>query len=268
MLSESQIAAFERDGYALLGRILDEELRAELLEVEARHRPSYPIGNGAEVTLLLAEQLCHQSAAVRRFCLEGAHLDAVQQLIGPDVAFTHTQFIAKLPSGADRTNDHDHDEHDGHGLTSSFIPLHQDDGYGQLDPPLDVTVWTALTDTDEVNGCLVIVPGSHTRGVLDHRASAGNPFLREVDGDGAVPVHLAAGEAVVFSGMTLHGSGPNRSDAVRVGMHARYCHPGVRMVLHDNKPVLDDGHSWMVRGEAPADAWAAANAAFRPARPH
>jgi hypothetical protein len=200
---------------------------------------------------------------VRRFCLEGAHLDAVEQLIGPDVAFTHTQFIAKLPSGADRTNDPD-----DHDLTSSFIPLHQDDGYGQLDPPLDVTVWTALTDTDEVNGCLVIVPGSHTRGVLDHRASAGNPFLREVDGDGAVPVHLAAGEAVIFSGMTLHGSGPNRSDAVRLGMHARYCHPGVRMVLHDNKPVLDDGHSWMVRGEAPADAWAAANAAFRPARPH
>jgi hypothetical protein len=261
MLSGAQLAGFERDGYAVLGRILDEDLRAELLEVEARHRPSYPIGRkGEELTLLLAEQLCHRSAAVRRFCLEGSHLDAVAQLVGPDVAFTHTQFIAKLPSG-DRQGAGDDNAHD---LTSSFIPLHQDDGYGQLDPPLDVTVWTALTDTNEINGCLVIVPGSHTRGVLDHRASAGNPFLREVDGDGAVPVHLAAGEAVIFSGMTLHGSGPNRSDAVRVGMHARYCHPGVRMVLHGNQPVLDDAHSWMVRGEAQEDAWAAANAAFRP----
>ena len=56
-----------------------------------------------------------------------------------------------------------------------------------------------------------------------------------------------------FSGLTLHGSGPNRSGGPRVGMHARYCHPSVRMVTHRDKPVLADRHSWMVLGEAPSE---------------
>jgi ectoine hydroxylase-related dioxygenase (phytanoyl-CoA dioxygenase family) len=56
--------------------------------------------------------------------------------------------------------------------------------------------------------------------------------------------------AVLFGGLTLHGSGPNRSGTPRVGMHARYCHPEVRMVTQRNKPVLVDRHSWMVLGEA------------------
>ena len=29
------------------------------------------------------------------------------------------------------------------------------------------------------------------------------------------------------------------------------------MMIHGGKPVLDDGHSWMVRGEASLDTWQA-----------
>lgn len=247
-LDDEALAAYERDGFVVLGAILDEDEVAELLDVERRFRPSRPFApTGQESKLLVRDQLAHHSDAVRRFVTSGPHVEALTQVLGPDVAFTHTQFIAKLPDG---------DEVD------SFIPLHQDDGYGTLDPPLDATVWTALTDTDETNGCLVVIPGSHRQGLLDHRAAEHNPALRGVVADGAVALPLPAGHAVLFSGLTLHGSGPNRSGAVRVGMHARYCHPGVRMVTHGGKPVLDDAHSWMVAGEAPTDGWASANAIF------
>lgn len=247
-IDHDQLEAYRRDGFVALGPILTAGEVAELLEVERRFRPSRPFATaGGDSTLLVRDQLAHHSVAVRRFVTTGAHLEVVSQLLGPDVAFTHTQFIAKLPGG---------DEID------SFIPLHQDDGYGTLDPPLDVTVWTALTDTHEGNGCLVVIPGSHREGVLDHGAAAHNPALRAVEAEGAVSLPLPAGHAVAFSGLTLHGSGPNRSDAARVGMHARYCHPGVRMVTHGGRPVLEDAHSWMVAGEAPLDGWASANEAF------
>jgi len=82
----------------------------------------------------------------------GARISLLAQVLGPDVAFTHTQFITKMPEPGARADGADAD---------NFIPLHQDDGYGQLEPPKDVTVWTALTDTNERNGCLVVVPGSH-----------------------------------------------------------------------------------------------------------
>jgi hypothetical protein len=250
-LDGEQLEAYQRDGYVELGRIVDADQLAALLAAEQRHRTTSPFAlDGRDAGLLVTEQLCARSAAVRSFCTTGSHLGAVAQVLGPDVAFTHTQFITKLPEGGPPGRAGD----DADRSTASWIPLHQDDGYGQLDPPLDVTVWTALTDTDAGNGCLVIVPGSHHGGLVGHASSEANVALLEAPTSAdAIAVPLAAGEAVLFSGLTLHGSGPNRSDRPRVGMHARYCHPSVRMVNHRNKPVLADRHSWMVLGEATDD---------------
>ena len=252
-LGDDELDAYRTDGFVVLGRILDEPQRLALLDAEARHRsPDVFALDGRTQGLLVTEQLCAQSAALREFCTAGAHLGAVAQVLGPDVAFTHTQFITKLPE-VDEPGVEEPSRPDDR-RTASWIPLHQDDGYGQLEPPLDVTVWTALTDTDETNGCLVVVPGSHRDGVLGHRSSEANAVLLEAPAATTpVAVPLRAGEAVLFSGLTLHGSGPNRSSQPRVGMHARYCHPTVRMVTHRNKPVLADRHSWMVLGEAPAE---------------
>lgn len=247
-LTDDQLASYEREGFVRLGRVADPDEVAALLEAEARFRPTTGYGaDGTSTGLLVRDQLCHHSTAVRRFCTAGAHVALLPQLLGPDVAFTHTQFITKLPTSEPE---------------ATFIPLHQDDGYGTLDPAEDVTVWTALTDTDESNGCLVVIPGSHRHGVIPHAVSRLNPALREAPGDGAVPVPLAAGEAVAFTGLTLHGSGPNCGDRPRVGMHARYCLPWAIMLTERNRPVLRDANSWMVAGEAPLDAWASANDKF------
>jgi len=243
LLDGDDLERYRTDGYVALGPILDDDQCAALVEVEQRYRPDAG-SEASDPGLLVREQLCAHSAALRHFCIAGAHVPLLAQVLGPDVAFTHTQFITKLP---------DRGAVDDDPSLPTWIPMHQDDGYGQLAPPLDVTVWTALTDTDEENGCLVIVPGSHRGGLVDHAPAATNPFLREAEaeaGDAAVPLPLRAGEAVLFTGLTLHGSGPNRSRTPRVGMHARYCHPSVRMVTHRDKPVLADRHSWMVLGEA------------------
>jgi hypothetical protein len=78
-----------------------------------------------------------------------------------------------------------------------------------------------------------------------------NPALREAAaGEGALPLPLRAGEAVAFSGMTLHRSGPNHSNAVRPGLFVRYCDPRVKMMSEGGRPVLDDPHAWMVAGAA------------------
>ena len=142
---------------------------------------------------------------MRRFCCEGRHLDAVERLLGPNVALTHNQFIVKLPGTAGG---------------ESNIPLHQDNGYGRLEPPDDVTVFAALTDMTTENGCLHIAPRSHLGGLVEHQVSARNPALREAGTVDTVPLELAAGEAVAFSGYMLHGSGANRTDAERVALFA------------------------------------------------
>ena len=159
-----------------------------------------------------------------------------QRGIGPAVCLTHVQFITKLPESED---------------THSGIPWHQDSGYGRLDPPDDLTVFVALTDMDERNGCLQIVPGSHRPGLQEHAPADVNPVLQatRLRGD-PLSVPLRAGEALAFSGLLVHGSGPNRGHEPRAAYYVRYCAPWVRMLSEGGRPVLDDPHSWMVAGEA------------------
>jgi ectoine hydroxylase-related dioxygenase (phytanoyl-CoA dioxygenase family) len=235
-LSPEQIAQYREDGFLALGKILADDEIAALCAEEERFRLPVAYGGRANQTLFVNVQLCHRSAPIRRFCTAGRHIDAVVQLLGPNVCLTHQQFVTKLPDRNEQRSD---------------IPFHQDNGYGQLDPPLDVTVWVALVDTDERNGCLWIVPGSHRAGLLDHGKAELNPLLRETHVEArAIALPMRAGEAVAFDGFTLHRSGPNHGAVARPGLFVRYCDPHVRMRSEGNRPVLEDPHSWMVAGEA------------------
>lgn len=235
-LSPADVAQYREQGYLALGRVLDDAELAALRAEEERFRLRFAYGGPQNQTLFVNVQLCAKSAPIRRFCTNGSHLPAVVRLLGPNVCFTHQQFVTKLPDTGEQRSD---------------IPLHQDDGYGRLEPPLDLTLWVALVDTDERNGCLWIVPRSHHAGLLPHDAAGVNPVLREApSSEPALALPLRAGEAVAFGGLTLHGSGPNRSSAPRPSLFVRYCDPHVKMVGEGGRSVLDDPHSWMVAGEA------------------
>jgi ectoine hydroxylase-related dioxygenase (phytanoyl-CoA dioxygenase family) len=235
-LDPPAIARWREQGFVELGAILDERECETLRAEERRFRLPVAYGSRRNQTLFVNVQLCHRSEPIRRFCTQGRHLAAVRQLLGPDVCLTHQQFITKMPDRDEQRSD---------------VPLHQDDGYGRLDPMTDVTVWVALVDTDERNGGLYLLPGSHRLGLLEHGSAGVNPLLREAQSEiRPTLLPLRAGEAVAFSGLTLHGSGPNRAHEPRPGLFVRYCEPRTRMVSEGNRPVLEDPHSWMVAGEA------------------
>lgn len=235
-LRPEQVAAYREQGFLSLGRVLDPEGVAELAAEERRFRLPIAYGGPRNQTLFVNVQLCHRSEPVRRFCTQGPQLAAVAQLLGPNVCLTHQQFVTKLPDG-----DAQHSE----------IAVHQDNGYGRLEPATDLTVFVALVDMDARNGGLSVVPGSHRLGLLEHAQAGVNPVLREAHAEAPlVPMPLAAGEALAFSGLTLHGSGPNRGSDARPALFVRYCEPHAIMLSEGNRPVLEDAHSWMVRGEA------------------
>ena len=234
-LSDEDVSTFHKQGWCPLGCIADPQVVAELVQEEKRFRLDRGYGSERNDTLRVNIQLCHRSASTRRFCTSGSHIDALEKLIGPNVCLTHQQFVTKLPDA---------------GVQRSDIPMHQDAGYGHLEPSTDVTIWMALVDTDERNGALRVVPCSHQRGFIEHERSAVNPVLREARTEEGVVVPLAAGEAIAFSGLLVHGSGPNRSDHERPAMYARYCEPHTRMMSEGGRSVLEDPHSWMVAGEA------------------
>src|SRR5581483_3348964 len=76
-------------------------------------------------------------------------LDVVEALIGPDIKLFGEQLFMKPPGGVEK-------------------PYHQDSPYFHIEPMALVSAWIALDDVTEENGCLKVIPGSHTLGPLPH----------------------------------------------------------------------------------------------------
>jgi len=217
-------AKFERDGYVLVPGLVDAASVASLRNEALR----FDAGTGLGVTT----QLVHRSALVREFVTRGPQIRYAIELLGPDVCFTHQQFVIKHSAERQRTD----------------VPWHQDNGYGRLEPPTDLTVWIALDDCTTDNGCLWVLPGSQQLGLVHHGARGALRAAAVEETGVALP--MRAGDAALFRSLLLHRSLPNVTARDRVALYLRYCDPHVMMITEGNKPVLEDQYSWMVAGEA------------------
>ena len=167
------------------------------------------IARADEITF--TTHLVLQSPVARAFTASTLFADVCADLIGPDVRLYWDQAVYKKPG------------------TESPFPWHQDNGYAFVEPQQYLTCWVALTDATEENGCPWVVPGLHRRGTLAHEYSdIGFVCLR--DPADAVPVPARAGSIVVFSSLTPHSTGPNRTHAVRKAYIVQFAPSGAEVI--------------------------------------
>jgi ectoine hydroxylase-related dioxygenase (phytanoyl-CoA dioxygenase family) len=233
-LTDAQRADFARDGYVVLGRILDDAQLQRIRDDEARLRSTIPYQDPA--TTHFWGQALGACPGARDLALDGPHLSAVSDIIGDDVALWWNQFVTKLP--------------DGDQVRGEFT-WHQDNGYKDVAPGTNVTVWCALDDVDTHNGCVWFQPGSHKAGLLPHhRPKAESWHLQvPVEGDG-VAAPMRAGEAVMFSAYTLHRSKANLSQAPRRAFFLEYAHADAVLPGEGGVRVRTTPEAWVVRGKA------------------
>ena len=146
-----------------------------------------------------------------------AILDIVESVIGPEI-LAHPQFNcqAKMPNEA-----------------RSQIPWHQDLGF--LHPKAEATFmvnfWIPLVDASVENGCLEVIPGSHSAGLMPHGEVAGYPnegIRRGWVPDGKpVACPVRKGGVVVFQHKTAHRSFPNRTGRIRWSLDIRFSDPSM-----------------------------------------
>lgn len=138
-------------------------------------------------------------------------LDAVEDLIGPDLLCWNSIFWIKEPHSA------------------SYVGWHQDFEYWGLDDDRLVSVWVALSPAGEGAGCMSVIPGSH-RHAIDHRETYAPDNLlsrgQELEIDpaerGPVAMPLDPGQASFHNVRTAHGSDPNASPDRRIGLSMHY----------------------------------------------
>lgn len=100
---------------------------------------------------------------------------------------------------------------------STPTPPHQDGYYAKLSPIEGMTMWLALEDVDEENGCVRYINGSHKRGVRPHGKTGTLGFSQGItdysDEDRAAEVCMIAkpGDLMVHDSLTIHRADGNRS---------------------------------------------------------
>ena len=107
--------------------------------------------------------------------------------------------------------------------SNGIIALHQDYTYtGFLDPPAMVSVGLALTDASIQHGCLCVIDGSHTWGLIGKFATSARELrsgpdnglspsqLRHID-RASVALEVRAGDVTIHHCLTFHGSYRNAS---------------------------------------------------------
>ncbi len=157
----------------------------------------------------------HLSAAVFDLLRNPRLLDAVETIIGPEIYSNPIQHVRiKPPEQLLGTGQRE-------GLTTK-TGWHQDQGVAL--PEADVsdilTVWVAVTDATEENGCLWVVPGSHRGDLITHCRNKEIPD--SLVGSNPVPVPMRRGSALLMHRRTQHSSLPNTSDDIRWSFDLRY----------------------------------------------
>jgi len=262
-LSDEQRSSFEENGFLAVDRLLDdsdlrplEEEYDSLLDRVARrlhddgeipstfedlafgdrfarvlqHYPelhrhfniSLPLINGA-----VDPETYHMHAGPAVFSLlrNPKILDLVECLIGPEISSSPVQQMRMKPPEKDL--DASNAVHSNVGATT----WHQDIVaiLPEADETQQLTVWLAVTEATEENGCLVSVPGSHRQGPMVHCANAelaSEPHVPAsvMEGRQAVPLPVRRGGVVLFHKMNIHRALPNRSNSLRWSVDLRY-HP-------------------------------------------
>ncbi len=230
-ITDEMLEQYHRDGYVVARRLLDEDSLQQWLErlqaiVDGEVAP-------AERMLVMRDVMVVKGAVETRSRLEAVAkvqdyendpvlwgyvnddrlLDCVERFVGHDVFTLHTMLINKPPNVDGRH------------------PLHQDLLYFPFRPAEKmVATWTALEPVTKENGCLVVVPGSHTGELLEHEnmdwdfVNAAYWGAKGVGAD-APRVHLEMdpGDTVFFHPVLIHGSGRNRTQGFRRAISAHYC---------------------------------------------
>jgi len=227
MLTSAAVGDYRRNGFYAPVRSLSvqeaEKYRRRLEAHEARAGAPMQ-GKWRVKTHLLftwADELVHHPAV----------LDAVEDIIGPDILCWTTNFFIKEPG------------------SPGFVSWHQDAAYWGLDPEEVVTAWIALTHSNLQSGCMKVMPGTHLESHIPHvdtfhqdnMLTRGQEIAVDVDASKAVDIILEPGEISLHDIKLVHGSEPNRSQDRRIGLAIRYLPTHVRQTKGRDSAMLVRG---------------------------
>jgi ectoine hydroxylase-related dioxygenase (phytanoyl-CoA dioxygenase family) len=207
MLSEQQLAEYDRDGIVFPIKVLtDDEVSFFRGELDSL------INKREDGSVKRIDRLHLFFDWARALVTNKKLLDTVEAVLGGEILVYGTLVLAKPPQD------------------SSYASWHQDSVYSGLHLSPSTSAWIALTPSHPANGCMRVIPGSHKLGSLSH-VKVGDPNMLNrrgeridiaVDESKALDVRLCQGEMSLHHSNLVHGSNANTSDEPRIGFIVRF----------------------------------------------
>lgn len=256
-LSDEDLAQFANEGYLVARGLLDLELDIQpvMAEYEARLNEvmhgwqaaglldetwpelsfgerlarivsetnldySQPLDISLPQSNLTEETPIHTGPAIFNLMRSPRMLNAVEQFIGPEIYSNPVQHVRikpperALPQGFGRNS------------LITHTPWHQDMGviHDEADESTILTVWLAITEATEENGCMVVVPGSHKGHLALHCPIKGDSVTipeSRIQGE-PKPLPMQPGDVLFMTSTTMHTSLRNLSNGIRWSFDLRY----------------------------------------------
>jgi len=257
-LTDVEVKQFERDGYFGPFKVFEpEEMKDRWKQIQRQLRDRslaiYPEGSGKAVTISNYDRHLDINLLAEHIMMPQI-VDRVVSLLGPDVLCWRSEFFPKF-QGDEGTDWHQ---------AATFAHA---TGKVQLAWPAEpgkpsflgtLTAWTAFTHSTRENGCLQLMPGTHTK--MNYDESKGMEYdssainQREKDGvrrgffgydyrqlqkdpewkpdeSQAYDLVMEPGECVFFWSSIMHASRPHTGSKLdyRMGFAARYVPTQVRI---------------------------------------
>ena len=220
VLTKQQIEQYHDEGFIAPIRVISEaealSIKSQLEEVEAQfpEEINAESRNNLHLSFEFLDVLAHNPIIV----------DAMEDLIGPDIALWATVMFIKESS------------------SKHYVSWHQDATYMGMNSTDFPTPWIALSPSNLETGCMTMISGSHKQEIhrhedtfAEHNILTRGQAIPDVDESKGVDLILEPGEMSIHNGAIIHGSKPNKSQQRRVGFSLQsYMSPAIEQVAGRN----------------------------------
>lgn len=245
MLTEGQVAQYRELGYCVCPQFLKQEIEVFLADIEeicfgattAQHdsgRLEMEAKQGPDGRMVRRiYEPCTYYPRFRTLSESSDLLDAVEQLLGPNLTFHYSKINMKPPE------------------IGSVVEWHQDLAYYPLTNRDSLAVLFYLDDADVHSRCLQVIPGQHLGPAMDHTREGffQGRITEPIDESKAVPLEGKAGSAIFMHSMTPHASAPNSSSLSRRTLILSYRAADAFPIFLGEITLGFEAHVRRVRGE-------------------
>ena len=210
VITSEDLIRFQQDGFVVLRKYLNADEVSEMLDQVQRFVDDVIPTLSAEEAFYEEKSRPETLKQIHRMCEHDSFFadqmtgdrfrPLAESLLQTEVVVKNMQFFNKPPEIGKPT------------------PPHQDGYYFMLEPNEALTMWLALDDVDEQNGCVRYLASSHLSGMRPHGKSGTLGFSQgisnynETDLENETAIHAEPGDLIIHHSMTIHRANGNQSN--------------------------------------------------------